>query len=79
MRMRVQNLAIAMSGGVGCRCGSDPTLLRLWRGLAAAAPFQPLAWEFPYVVGVALKKKKKRSGTVLDVGNMVPASKGFTI
>ena len=29
--------------------------------------------------GCGLEKKKKRSGTVLDVGNMVPASKGFTI
>ena len=28
--------------------------------LAAVAPIQPLAWEFPYAVGAALKKKQKR-------------------
>ena len=48
-----------MSCGVGCRCGSDPALLWLWRRLAAAAPIQTLVWELPYVVDVALKKKKK--------------------
>ena len=37
-----------MSCGVGCRRGSDPALLWLWRGPAATAPIQPLAWEPPY-------------------------------
>ena len=36
----------------------------LWHRLGAAAPIQPLAWELPEVVGMALKsnkqKKKKR-------------------
>ena len=44
-----------MSYGVGRRCGSDPVLL--WCRLAAVAPIQPLAWELPYTVGAALKKK----------------------
>ena len=47
-----------MSYGVGHRCGSDPALLWLWRRLAAAAPIQPLAWELPRTIGVALKTKK---------------------
>ena len=33
-------------------------LLWLWHKLAAAAPIQPLAWELPYVLGMALKRKK---------------------
>ena len=45
---------------MGCRRGSDPALLWLWRRLAAAAPIRPLAWELPYAVGAALKKKKKK-------------------
>ena len=42
-----------MSCGVGCRHGSDPVLLWLWRRLAAAALIQLLAWELPYGVGVS--------------------------
>ena len=30
-------------------------LLWLWYRLAAAAPIQSLAWEFPYAVGVAVE------------------------
>ena len=37
----------------------DPVLLWLWCRLAATALIRPLAWEPPYTVGVALKKKKK--------------------
>ena len=44
---------------VGRRCGSDPPLLWLWRRPAAAAPIQPVAWEFLYVTGAALKTKTK--------------------
>ena len=47
-----------MSCGVSHRCGSDPVLLWLWCGLAAAAPISPLAWEPPYALSVGLKKKK---------------------
>ena len=44
-----------MSCGVGCRHGSDPVLLWLWRRLAAVDLIRPLALELPYVVSVALK------------------------
>ena len=36
----------------------DLTLLWLWHRLAATVPIQPLAWELPWVAGVALKRKK---------------------
>ena len=58
-----------MSCGVGCRHGSGPTLLWLWRGPVAIAPIGPLARESPYAAGEALKgqkdlkkKKKKKRG-----------------
>ena len=38
----------------------DPALLWLWRRPAATAPIHPLAWEPPYAVGVALKKRGRR-------------------
>ena len=46
--------SVAMS-----RCGSDPELLWLWHRPAAVALILPLDWAFPYVVGAALKIKKK--------------------
>ena len=49
-----------MSHGIGCSCGLDSVLLRLWCRLAAVAPIQPLAWELPYAAGAALKKQKKK-------------------
>ena len=42
-----------MSCGVGCRRGSDPALLWLWRRPVAPAPIRPLAWDPPYAAGVA--------------------------
>ena len=74
MRLRVQSLGdcsvswgfgIAMSCGVGHRCSWDPVLLWLWYRPAVVALIQPLAWESPYVVGAALKSKKKK-GIDLD-------------
>ena len=50
-----------MSLGVGHRHGSDLVLLWLWPWPAAAAPIRHLAWEIPYALGVALKKKKKKT------------------
>ena len=50
-----------MSSGIGCRRGSDPEWLWSWLRAAAKVPIQPLAWEIPYVMGVALKKKKKKA------------------
>ena len=50
-----------MSCGIGCRRGSDLAWLWLWLWPAAIAPIGPLAWEPPYAVGVALKRKKKKA------------------
>ena len=47
---------VAVSCGVGCRCGSNTVLLWLWLRPAAIAPIRALAWEPPYAMGVALKK-----------------------
>ena len=57
-----------MSCGVGCRCGSDLSLLWLWHRLEATAAIQPLAWEPPYAVGAAQKmaKKKKKDTAIKD-------------
>ena len=33
----------------------------LWLRSAAAAPIGPLAWEFPYARGAALKRPKKKT------------------
>ena len=54
-----------MSCGVGRRRGLDPMLLWLWRRSVAAAPIPPLAWEPPYAVNVALKKKQKKKKNLL--------------
>ena len=48
-----------MTCGVGCRCGWGPVWLWLWCRPAAAALIQPLAWEPPCAIGVALKKAKQ--------------------
>ena len=55
-----------MSCGAGRRCGSDLVLLWLWCKLAAVAPIRPLAWDLPYAMGAALKKKKKEQPLLLD-------------
>ena len=63
MRMWVQSTAlksgsgiqVAVSHGVGHRLNLDPKLLWPWHRLAAAAPIRPLAWEFKYAMGAALK------------------------
>ena len=38
---------MAVSCGIGCRCGLNPSLLGLWYRPAAVAPIPPLAWELP--------------------------------
>ena len=48
-----------MSFDVGRRHGLDSELLWLWCMPAATALIRPLAWELPYVAGVALKKNIK--------------------
>ena len=52
-----------MSGGVGCRRGSDLVLLWLWRRLVAIAPIRPLAWKPPCAMGVALEKTERQNKT----------------
>ena len=49
-----------MSYGVGRRRGSDLMLLWLWCRLATVAVIGLLAWELPYAVGTALKKKNAK-------------------
>ena len=60
----VKGSGIAVSCGIGCRRGSDPLLLWLWRRLEATAPIRPLAWEPPYAVRaaqeIAKRQKKKK-------------------
>ena len=50
-----------VSCGVGCRHGSDPALLWLWRRPAAITPIGPLAWEPPYAAGVAQEMAKRQN------------------
>ena len=47
-----------MSYGVGGRLGSDLAFLWLWCRPAATALILPLAWELPYAMDVALKRRK---------------------
>ena len=47
-----------MSCAVGCRYGYDPALQWLWLWPAATAQIQPLAWEPPCTMAVALKRQK---------------------
>ena len=49
-----------MSCGVGRRGGSDPALLWLWCRSVALALSQPLAWEFAYATGAALKDNNNK-------------------
>ena len=49
-----------MSCGVGCRRGSDPALLWLWRRLVVTALIRPLAWEPPSVAGAAQRNSKRK-------------------
>jgi len=55
-----------VSCGVGCRRGSDPTLLWPWCRPAATALIRPLAWEPPYAAGAALEKAKKKKNAFAD-------------
>ena len=54
----VKGSSIAVSCGVGHRCGSELALLWLWCWLTAAALIRPLTLELPYATGVALKRSK---------------------
>ena len=66
---------VAVSCGVGCRSGSDPALLWLWRRPVATAPIRALAWELPYATGMARKKEKqkqKQKKNLFFYHNVVP-------
>ena len=65
----VKYIKVAMSCGVGHSRCSNPALLWLWRRLASTALIQPLAWEYPYAAGAALKKKTKWGGAALRTDN----------
>ena len=49
--------------GSGVAVAVDLVLLWLWIWcrLAVVPPIQPLAWELPYAMGVALKSKKEKA------------------
>ena len=49
---------VAVSCGVGCRCGWDLALPWLWHRLAAVALFRTLDWKLPYATPEALKKRR---------------------
>ena len=51
---------VAMSCGVGYRCGSDLELLWLRCRPATVVKIRLLAWELAYGAGAALKRKKKK-------------------
>ena len=51
---------VAVSCGAGCRRGSDPELLWLWRRPVATAVIGPQVWEPPYAVGAAQEMAKKK-------------------
>ena len=64
---------VALGYGAGYKRGSDPEWLWLWHRLAATAPIRPLAGEYPYAMGVALKRQKdkkkqktKKTNTISD-------------
>ena len=67
MRLWCSIPGLAVSCGVGCRCGSDSVLLWLWRKPVARAPIGPLAWEPPYAAGVAqeMAKRQKKKKVLL--------------
>ena len=58
---------VAMSCVVGHRGGSDPSLLWLWHRPAATALIRPLAWEPPYVTGVALETAKRQKIIIINI------------
>ena len=57
MKLLVQSLALL--SGLRIRHCSE-LQCRLGSGVAVALVIRPLAWEPPYVTGVALKRKKKK-------------------
>ena len=69
MRLRIQSLA-SLSGLRIWRCRE------LWCRPAATALIRPLAWELPYVVGVALKSQKKKKSSLSSEEGRTPGGQG---
>ena len=63
--LRGLRIGIAVSCGVGRRCGSD--LAWMWCRLAAVALMRPLAWEPLYAEGMALKSKRQKKNPKTQV------------
>ena len=63
---------------VSCGVGQRPVLLWLWHRPAAVAPIIPLAWQLPYVTGVALKTKKNQTKTKQNKKHQKPKHKRQT-
>ena len=63
----VNDLALPVSCGVGCRRGSEPALLWLWHRPVAIAPIGPLAWEPPYAMGVAQEMAKRQKKNYIEL------------
>ena len=53
---------------MGRRQSSDPVLPWLVVQTTATAPIQPLVWELPYAVGVAVKRKKEEGDLDTEMG-----------
>ena len=58
-----------MNCGVGHRCGSDPSLLWLWCGPAAAALIWPLAWAL-YIKIFSISARDLALGHKINSGNL---------
>ena len=68
---------IAVSCGVGCRCGSDLALLWLWHRLVATALIRRLPWEPPYAMGAAPEKAKRQKDKKKNPQNPEARLPGF--
>ena len=62
--------SIALSCGVGYRCGLDLVLLWLWHRPAAIAPIKLLAWETPYAAAANLKRQKEKENNQLKLSKL---------
>ena len=68
----VKDSSIAVNCGVSWRCSLDLALLWLWCRAEATALIQPFAWDLPYAMGMAKKKKTKKptARMVIKQGNL---------
>ena len=66
-----------MSCGVGHRRSSDPALLWLWGRPEGTALIQPLVWEIPYAIGMAIKKTHTQKFLRIILGDVLSALSWF--